>query len=85
MSQYPEERSWRGDLAAFGARLKKSLSRNWGLKLTSLIIAVAVWGGLISQDASLTREKSFSDVAGQHCQRRRCSAAASLSSQTSAS
>lgn len=63
MSQYPEERSWRGDLAAFGARLKKSLSRNWGLKLTSLIIAVAVWGGLISQDASLTREKSFSDVA----------------------
>lgn len=37
-------------------------TRNWPLKLLSLLIALLLWGGLISQDASLTREKTFSDV-----------------------
>ncbi len=62
MSRQRDRTGWRGELSAFGARLKKSLSRNWGLKLTSLLIAIAVWGGLISQDATLTREKTFTDV-----------------------
>ncbi len=62
MNEHLEDKGWRGELSAFGARLKKSMSRNWGLKLTSLIFAIAIWGGLISQDATLTREKVFVDV-----------------------
>ena len=60
--QHPSEAGWRLSLREFGARLKKSLKSNWGLKVTSLLMAVAIWGGLISQDATLTREKTFSDV-----------------------
>lgn len=43
-------------------RLFRAIFRNWKLKLTSLLVAIAVWGGLISEDATLTREKLFSDV-----------------------
>lgn len=34
----------------------------WGVKLLSLVLAIVLWGGLISQDANLTREKVFKDV-----------------------
>ncbi|MDD4080532.1 MAG: CdaR family protein [Eubacteriales bacterium] len=62
MSGYPEEEGWRKNLKAFGARLRASLKSNWGLKVVSLLVAIAVWGGLISQDATLTRERVFKDV-----------------------
>ena len=64
MSEYPEEKEkgWRYNLKAFGVRLRQSLRSNWGLKVISLLAAVAIWGGLISQDATLTREKVFKDV-----------------------
>ncbi len=62
MTRRHDEQGWQATLKAFGARLKRSLKSNWGLKLTSLVMAVAIWGGLISQDGSLTREKIFSDV-----------------------
>ena len=43
-------------------RLWKGLSGNLPLKVLSLVLAVALWAGLISQDPTLTREKTFSDV-----------------------
>ena len=42
--------------------LKKYILHNWPWKLLSLLIAIFLWGGLITQDDSLTREKTFNDV-----------------------
>ncbi len=44
-------------------RVKSILLENWGTKLLAILIAVALWAGLITQDPSLTREKVFNDVA----------------------
>ena len=38
------------------------IKSNWKLKLVSLAVALIIWGGLISEDATLTREKTFTDV-----------------------
>lgn len=38
------------------------LVNNWGMKLLSLVLALTLWAGLITQDPSLTREKVFRDV-----------------------
>lgn len=43
-------------------KLKSVLLENWGTKLLAIIIAIALWAGLITQDPSLTREKQFTDV-----------------------
>ena len=43
-------------------RFWKAVKSNWKLKLLSLIVAITIWGALISEDASLTREKTFNDV-----------------------
>ena len=40
----------------------KGLTKNWGTKLLALVIAIVLWAGLISQDPSLTREKTFNGV-----------------------
>lgn len=42
--------------------LQKYLLHNWRWKALSLFLAVCLWAGLITQDASLTREKTFTDV-----------------------
>ena len=45
--------------------LKKTaafLTHNWQWKLLSLVVAVCLWSGLITQDDTLTREKIFTDV-----------------------
>lgn len=42
--------------------LKKYILPNWPWKLLSLLIAIMLWGGLITQDDTLTREKTFNDV-----------------------
>jgi len=42
--------------------LKGVALRNWGAKLFSLLIALALWVGLITQDPDLTREKDFRGV-----------------------
>lgn len=42
--------------------LRALLLENWGAKLLSIVIALALWAGLISQDPTLTREKSFRNV-----------------------
>lgn len=43
-------------------RFRNILRRNWGIKLICLGLAILLWGGQISQDPNLTREKAFSDV-----------------------
>lgn len=40
----------------------KTISHQWGWKLLSIVLAVFLWGGLISQDATLPREKVFTNV-----------------------
>ena len=42
--------------------LKKHVLHNWPWKLLSLFLAVCLWAGLITQDDTLTREKTFNDV-----------------------
>lgn len=48
---------------AFLRRLHAIFLENWGTKLLAILIAVALWAGLITQDPSLSREKQFNDVA----------------------
>lgn len=43
-------------------RLLGIFQNNWKLKVLSLLLALTIWGTLISEDASLTREKTFVDV-----------------------
>lgn len=43
-------------------RLVRSLIHNWPWKLLALFLALCMWAGLISQDTTLTRERTFSDV-----------------------
>ncbi len=43
-------------------RFFRMLTFRWGWKLVCLLLSLLLWGGLISQDATLTREKRFSDV-----------------------
>lgn len=40
----------------------KRVTHQWGWKLTSVVLAICLWGGLISQDTTLPRTKTFSDV-----------------------
>ena len=43
-------------------RVLHMLTHNLGYKIVSLILAMGLWAGLISQDATLTREKILTDV-----------------------
>lgn len=43
-------------------KIWKVISNQWGWKLVSIILAIFLWGGLISQDTTLPREKSFTNV-----------------------
>ena len=49
-------------LKATPHRFWKKLTHNWGWKLLSLLLAVCLWAGLITQDPNLTRERRFTDV-----------------------
>ena len=49
-------------LKATPSRFWKRLTHNWGWKLLSLLLAVCLWAGLITQDPNLTRERRFTDV-----------------------
>ena len=44
------------------AVLRRMLLNNWQLKVLSLLLSLALWAGLITQDPTLTREKTFRDV-----------------------
>ena len=43
-------------------RLLTAMRHNWPWKLLALFLALCLWAGLISQDATLTRERVFNDV-----------------------
>lgn len=43
-------------------RVLRFIIRNWQWKLLAVFLAVCLWAGLISQDATLTRERVFTDV-----------------------
>ena len=51
-----------GILSVLALALKHIFLHNGWLKLIAVIISVILWAGLISQDESLTREKSFQNV-----------------------
>ena len=42
--------------------LQKHILHNWPWKLLSIFLAICLWAGLITQDTTLTREKTFTDV-----------------------
>ncbi len=42
--------------------IRNVLLNNWPMKLLSLTIALVLWAGLITQDPTLMREKTFRDV-----------------------
>ena len=54
------------DTKALGAHvrewLKSFVTHNPWYKLLSLVLALALWAGLIAQDSSITRDKQFTDV-----------------------
>lgn len=54
--------AWKDEGKRLGKIALKGLVNNWWYKLLALLLAVVLWSGLISQDPSLTREKSFTDV-----------------------
>ncbi len=43
-------------------QLVRMALNNWPAKLLALLLAIALWAGLITQDPSLTRERVFRDV-----------------------
>lgn len=47
---------------SFWQTLLNMLTRRLGYKILALVIAVALWAGLIIQDPDITREKTFSGV-----------------------
>lgn len=49
-------------LMATLSRAGRAIANNWGTKLLSLVLAIGLWVGLITQDPTLTREKTFRDV-----------------------
>ena len=49
-------------LKKFLTRCWRSLTHNWAWKVGSLVLAICLWGGLISQDTALPRDKVLSDI-----------------------
>lgn len=63
MSNKPENPQQRTiTMKALLNKAKSALTRNWGIKLVCFGLAILLWGGQISQDPNLTREKTFTDV-----------------------
>ncbi len=58
----PKQSKLREVLKGVGAHLRSFLLENWGTKLVSILIAIALWAGLIAQDPTLTREKNFENA-----------------------
>lgn len=44
------------------SRIRKGLTKNWGLKLLCLAMAVILWGVLVSQDTAVPRPKNIKNV-----------------------
>ena len=54
--------SLRKALKGAPGRLLRLVCHNWPWKLLALFLALCLWAGLITQDATLTRERVFTDV-----------------------
>ncbi len=50
-----------GRFRIFLHALWRLIASNWGYKLLSVLLALALWAGLITQDPTLTREKTMAD------------------------
>lgn len=59
--------------------LKRIFIHNWPTKLLALLLAIILWGGLITQDPTLTRESTFPVSACLFQAKNPSSATASLS------
>lgn len=57
-AEQKNESGWRGLLQA----VARFFLHQWPFKLLSLVIAIVLWSGLITQDPTLTREKIFTGV-----------------------
>ncbi len=53
------EKTEPGKLGLFFRALWELIHRNWGYKLLALLLAMILWAGLITQDPSLTRQKTM--------------------------
>lgn len=64
MSNQPstEKVSFREALKQAPKRFWDTCKHNWGWKLLSLFLAICLWAGLINQDPTLTRKRTFNDV-----------------------
>lgn len=51
-----------GRIRAVLSAVGKLLIKDWKTKVLALVLAIALWAGLITQDPTLTREKHFDDV-----------------------
>ena len=54
----PSSPNWKEIFTLLG----RTISRHWGYKLLSLVLAMVIWAVLIAQDPSITREKTLNDV-----------------------
>ena len=62
MSEQKNKRDIRKTLPLMRDAIKHLLLHNGWLKLIAIVISLCLWAGLISQDESITRDKSFQDV-----------------------
>lgn len=62
MSNEPRQDARQPITLALLKRVRHMLFSNWKMKLLSVLIALTIWGALMSEDATLTREKTFNDV-----------------------
>ena len=62
LSRTPPEQDNAGKKRRFLQKIWKTLAHNWAWKLMSLVLAICLWGALISQDTSLPREKTIEGV-----------------------
>lgn len=61
-SRGPAEQAGKKKWQAALSRIWGTVTHQWGWKVTSLVLAICLWGGLISQDTSLPREKVIEGV-----------------------
>lgn len=65
MNRQPEKQehvSFRAALKEAPRRFWNTLKHNWGMKLLALFLSICLWTGLINQDPTLTRRKTFNNI-----------------------